>query len=67
MTSDGEPLRRYSETNSEDAFAELVRRQLELVYSAALRQVNGDAPLAQDVARLVFADLTRKAASLVDR
>jgi DNA-directed RNA polymerase sigma subunit (sigma70/sigma32) len=39
MTSDGELLRRYTESNSEDAFAELVRRHLDLVYSAA-RQKN---------------------------
>jgi len=50
MTSDGELLRRYAESDSEDAFAELVRRHLDLVYSAALRQVNGDAPPAQGVA-----------------
>jgi RNA polymerase sigma factor (sigma-70 family) len=67
MTSDGELLRRYTETNSEDAFAELARRHLDLVYSAALRQVNGDAHLAQEVAQSVFADLARKAASLVGR
>jgi len=67
MTSDGELLRRYAETNSEDAFAELVRRHLDLVYSAALRQLNGDAHLAQDVAQSVFTDLARKAASLVGR
>src|SRR6266498_879069 len=67
MTSDGELLRRYTETNSENAFAELVERHLNLVYSAALRQVNGDAHLAQDVAQTVFADLARKAASLAGR
>jgi len=67
MTSDGELLRRYTETNSEDAFAELVRRHLDLVYSAALRQLNGDAHFAQDVAQSVFTDLARKAASLVGR
>ncbi|EEF59715.1 RNA polymerase sigma factor [Pedosphaera parvula] len=64
MTSDSDLLRRYAEAGSEDAFAELVRRHLDLVYSAALRQVNGDAHLAQDVAQTVFRDLARKAASL---
>lgn len=64
MTSDGDLLRRYAEAGSEDAFAELVRRHLDLVYSAALRQVNGDAHLAQDVAQKVFSDLARKAESV---
>jgi len=67
MTSDGELLRRYAGKGSEEAFAELVRRHLDLVYSAALRQVNGDAPLAEDIAQTVFADLARKAASLSER
>ncbi len=64
MTPDSELLGRYARTHSEDAFAELVRRHVNLVYSAALRQVNGDAHLAQDVAQTVFTDLARKAASL---
>lgn len=67
MTSDGELLRRYAEADSEEAFDELVRRHLNLVHSAALRQVNGDAHLAQDVAQSVFTDLARKAESLADR
>jgi RNA polymerase sigma factor (sigma-70 family) len=67
MTSDGELLRRYTESASEEAFGELVRRHLDLVYSAALRQVNRDAHLAQDVAQAVFTDLARKAGSLTDR
>ena len=67
MTPDSELLRRYAETKSEAAFAELVRRHVNLVYSAALRQVNGDAHLAQDVAQTVFADLVRKAGSLARR
>jgi RNA polymerase sigma factor (sigma-70 family) len=67
MTNDGDLLRLYAESGSEDAFSELVRRHLDLVYSAALRQVNGDAHLAQDVAQTVFRDLARKAASVASR
>jgi RNA polymerase sigma factor (sigma-70 family) len=67
MTPDCELLRRYVGTHSEEAFAELVRRHLDLVYSVALRQVNGDAHLAQDVAQTVFTDLARKAPSLSRR
>jgi RNA polymerase sigma factor (sigma-70 family) len=67
MTSDGDLLRGYAEAGSEDAFAELVRRHLDLVYSAALRQVNGDVHLAQDVAQTVFSDLARKAAAVSSR
>ena len=67
MTPDSELLSRYARTHSEDAFAELVRRHVNLVYSAALRQVNGDAHLAQDVAQTVFTDLARKAGPLARR
>jgi len=67
MTPDSELLRRYAGTKSEEAFAELVRRHVNLVYSAALRQVNGDAHLAQDVVQTVFTDLARKAGSLARR
>jgi RNA polymerase sigma factor (sigma-70 family) len=64
MMDDATLLRRYAEDRSEGDFAELVRRHLNLVYSAALRQVNGDTHLAQDVTQLVFTDLARKAAQL---
>jgi RNA polymerase sigma factor (sigma-70 family) len=67
MTPDSELLRRFAQTNSEDAFAELVKRHVNLVYSAALRQMNGDEHLAKDVAQTVFADLARKATSLSHR
>ncbi|MSU49735.1 MAG: TonB family protein [Opitutus sp.] len=64
MIDDAELLRRYADESSEEAFAELVRRHVNLVFSAALRQVNGDAHLAQDAAQLVFSDLARKADEL---
>jgi RNA polymerase sigma factor (sigma-70 family) len=67
MTPDSELLARFAQTNSEDAFAELVKRHVNLVYSAALRKTNGDEHSAKDVAQIVFADLARKAGSLSRR
>jgi RNA polymerase sigma factor (sigma-70 family) len=67
MTPDSELLRQFAKTNSQDAFAELVKRHVNLVYSAALRQVNGDGHLAKDIAQTVFTDLARKANSLSHR
>src|SRR5437870_3668296 len=64
MTDDGQLLRQYARERSESAFGELVRRHIDLVYSAALRVVNGDTHLAQDVTQTVFIDLARKARSL---
>ena len=60
-------LRRYAAEHSEEAFAELVRRHVGLVYACALRQVGGDAHLAQDVAQLTFTALARKAGALAER
>ncbi len=63
--TDGELLQRYVRDRSETAFGELVSRHINLVYTAALRQVNGDTHLAEDVTQSVFADLARKAARLI--
>jgi len=67
MTPDGELLRQYALAGSDAAFAELVRRHVDLVYSVALREANGDAPLAEDATQVVFLDLARKAKALMGR
>lgn len=61
--SDIELLQRYARQKSDDAFAELVRRHLPLVHSAALRQVRSR-HLAEEIAQTVFLDLSRNAARL---
>lgn len=47
MSEDAELLSRYVRERSEAAFVGLVERHLPLVYSAALRQINGDLELAK--------------------
>ena len=64
MTPDQELLSRYAEERDEAAFAEVVRRHLNLVHAAAARLTHGNAPLAEDVTQAVFADLARKAGEL---
>jgi len=51
--SDMDLVREYAARNSEPAFAELVRRHVNLVYSVALR-FTGQPQDAQDVAQAVF-------------
>jgi RNA polymerase sigma factor (sigma-70 family) len=64
--TDSQLLRAYAELCSEAAFAELVRRHVDLVYSAALRMVC-DSSLAEDVTQAVFLALAHNAAQLTDR
>ena len=61
--SDMELLQNYDRQGSEDSFAELVRRHINLVYSAALRHV-GNTAHAEEVTQAVFVILARKAAGL---
>jgi RNA polymerase sigma factor (sigma-70 family) len=58
--SDLELLERYTRQHAEEAFAEIVRRHLDLVFSAALRQVRSP-QLAEEVAQSTFCDLARQA------
>ncbi len=59
-TPDLDLLRHFARDHAQDAFAEIVRRHLDLVYSAALRQVRSP-QLAEEIAQSVFTDLARQA------
>src|SRR5689334_20584739 len=61
---DLEDLAEFAHSGSHRAFAAIVGRQIDLVYSAALRQLRGDAHLAQDVTQTVFLHLAQKARAL---
>jgi len=64
--NDMELMQEYAGRNSERAFAELVHRHINLVYSVALR-FTGDSGDAQDVTQAVFIILAQKAAGLRHR
>jgi len=63
--TDPQLLRAYAENRSEPAFAELVRRHVDFVHSAALRMVC-DSHLAQDVTQGVFVALAKNADEIKD-
>ena len=56
-------LARYHREGVEEAFAELIRWHLNLVHSAALRQVRSP-QLAEEVTQSSFTDLARNACKL---
>src|SRR5207248_3741786 len=60
---DNDLLSAYLATRDQDAFAQLVARHLDWIYSAALR-LTRDRTLAEDVAQGVFLALSQKAAKL---
>ncbi|HWC61887.1 MAG TPA: sigma-70 family RNA polymerase sigma factor [Verrucomicrobiae bacterium] len=63
--NDQQLLRDYVQHRSEAAFAELVRRHLDFVYSTAMRLV-GNPQSAEDVAQGVFVALAQNAARLAE-
>ena len=64
--TDGQLLRIYAERRVEPAFAELVRRHVDFVHSAASRMIR-DPHLAEDVTQGVFVALAKNAPQLSDR
>src|SRR6185312_11056360 len=66
MNPDMALVREYAATQSDRVFEALVSRHLNLVYSAALRQVN-DPQMAEEITQAVFIILARKAKSLGDK
>jgi len=61
-----ELLRQYADRNSDEAFAALVARHVNLVYSAALRKT-GNADSAGEITQAVFIILSKKAGRLSQR
>ena len=61
--ADTQLLGRYAEQDSEEAFATLVNRHVNLVYSTAFRKT-GNTHAAQEIAQAVFIILAKKARSL---
>jgi len=64
--TDQQLLRAYAERQSEAAFAAIVQRYVDLVYSAAFRMIC-DAHAAKDVTQGVFVALAQNARQLTDR
>ncbi len=65
-TTDMDLLRQYADGNSDAAFAALVSRHVDLVFSAALRKT-GNVHAAEEITQAVFIILAQKAGRIVDK
>jgi len=63
LTDDSALLRQFAEDHSDEAFAALVQRHVNLVYSVGLRQT-GSPHAAEEITQAVFIILAKKAAQL---
>jgi RNA polymerase sigma factor (sigma-70 family) len=61
--TDWQLIRKFVDERSQAAFAELLKRYTDMVYSACAREL-GNSPLAEDAAQAVFLILARKAPTL---
>src|SRR5688572_32340121 len=66
MPSDMELVRAFVRSKDHDAFAQLVRRHVDMVYATALRRVR-DRHLADDVTQATFVILADRARTLDER
>ncbi len=64
--TDMDLLRQYADGNSDAAFAALVSRHVDLVFSAALRKT-GNLHAAEEITQAVFVILAQKAGRIVDK
>ncbi len=64
--TDMDLLRQYADGNSDAAFAALVSRHVDLVYSAALRKT-GNPHAAEEITQAVFIILAQKAGRILDK
>src|SRR6266702_6618222 len=64
MTENRTLLAQYAVDRSEEAFRELTARYVNLVYSTAVRLMDGDTHQTEDVVQKVFLDLARLAGTL---
>ena len=64
MQTDWKLLDKYITERSDASFAALLERHRNLVYSVCIRELSGDATLAEDATQVVFLILAKKAKSL---